>query len=194
MNADPLKILVELLCAELVLKPDQVLIYNQQFEMPNDRRLYLCLSILGAKTFAVRNKYEPDPVTGELTEHQGGNRQEMISLLAYSKSPAARERNWEIPLVFTSTFAEQLMEKYSIKIARVPTNMIDVSNRDGASRLFRYSMSFNVLAAYSKVKAVPYYNTFRGPAIVTDPRQTVPVSNEPDFNEPDFNDDDFKTT
>ncbi len=166
---EPIKILVELLLAELGLKAEQVTLYNQEFPIPPDERFYINLSILGTKTFGARNKYEKDPVTDELREVQGINRQEMISLLAYSKSAEARERNWEIPLVFSSTLAEQLMEKHSFKIGRVPTSMFDVSEGEGAARINRYNITFLVLAAYQKTKDVEYFDKFATPLIITNP-------------------------
>lgn len=169
MSKEPIKVLVELLLAELELKPEQVTLYNQEFPIPPDDRLYINLGILGTRTFGSRNKYEKDPVTDELREVQGTNRQEMISLLAYSKSSAARERNWEIPLVFTSTLAEQLMEKHAFKIGRVSANMQDVSEGEGAARINRYSFTFLVLAAYQKIKNVEYFDKFAQPLIITNP-------------------------
>lgn len=164
---EPIKVLVELLLAELGLKPEQVVLTNQEFPIPPDDRMYLSLALLGTKTFGVRNNYEEDPVTHQLREVQGTNRQELISLTVYSKSSAARERNWEIPLVFSSTFAEQLMEKHSIRIGRVPVAMSDISEGEGAARLNRYNITFFVLAAYEKIKAVDYFDRFGTPLINT---------------------------
>ena len=170
MSTEPIKLLVALILAEMELQPEQVTIYNQKFDIPTDERLYINLAVLGVKTFAARNHWAPDPISGNLTEIQNINRQELISVLAYSRGPAARERNWEIPLVFSSIRAEQVMEANSFSIGRIPVAMNDVSEQDGTSRLNRYSFVIPLLSAYQKVKAVDYYDTFRGPLITTNCR------------------------
>lgn len=167
MSTEPLKNVREILLAELELKEEQVMLYNQRFSIPPDDRLYLSLAILGYKTFGVRQKYESDSTTGELHEHQGINRQEMLSITAYSKSSAARERNWEIPVALVSTRAEQSMERYSYKIGRLPTSMNDASEIEGTSRLNRYSLTFNVLVKYEKIKPVEFFDDFGGPLLIT---------------------------
>ena len=170
MTTEPIKLLVALILAEMDLKPEQVTIYNQKFDIPTDERLYINLGILGVKTFAVANKWENDPVSGNLTEVQNLNRQELISILAYSRGSAARERNWEIPLVFSSVRAEQVMEANSFTIGRIPVAMNDVSEQDGTSRLNRYSFTIALLSAYQKIKPVDYYDSFRAPLITTNCR------------------------
>jgi hypothetical protein len=169
VSTEPIKLLVALLLAEMELKPEQVTIYNQKFDIPTDERLYINLGILGTKTFSARNHWEPDPVDGNLTEIQDINRQELISVLAYSRGPAARERNWEIPLVFSSIRAQQVMEANSFVIGRIPVAMNDVSEQDGTSRLNRYSFTISLLSAHQKIKAVDYYDSFPGPLLITNP-------------------------
>ena len=164
-------------------KPDQVLVYNQKFDIPPDDRLYISIAILGAKTFGASNRYEAVgdaikqptllPTTiwkgGELVQTQYVNRQEMYSILCYSKSNDARLRNWEITAALVSELAQQLQEANSIKIGQVPTAMLDVSEVDGTARLNKYSLTLNVLAAYTKTKPAQYFDTFPGPMILTNP-------------------------
>ncbi len=166
---EPLKLLRTILLEELNLKDDQVMLYNQQFPLPSDDRLFINLAILGTKNFGAKTEYKPNPVSLELEEHLVLNRQEMISVLCFSAGSLARERNWEIIPAFSSTFAQQTMEANSFLIGRLPTSMNDVSEQDGAQRLNRYSLTFNVLCAYSKVKAVDYFDDVAGPLLITNP-------------------------
>jgi hypothetical protein len=166
---EPIKILADILLRELNLKPDQVLLYNQKFDIPPDYRMYINLSVLGTKNFAGYPDYEPDVITGDLVETQVVNRQEMISILVYSRSDEARTRNWEIPAALVSTYSEQQQEANSIKIGTLPTSVTDVSEVEGTDRLNRYALTFMVLAAYKKRKPVEFYDTFQQPAIYTNP-------------------------
>lgn len=164
---EPIKILADIILKELTLKPDQVLLYNQKFDIPPDYRMYVSLSVLGTKNFAGYPDYDPDPITGDLVETQVVNRQEMISILVYSRSDEARTRNWEIPAALVSTYSEQQQEANSIKIGTLPTAVMDVSEVEGTARLNRYALTFMVLAAYKKQKPVEFYDTFQQPAIFT---------------------------
>lgn len=164
---EPIKILADIILKELTLKPDQVLLYNQKFDIPPDYRMYVSLSVLGTKNFAGYPDYDPDPITGDLVETQVVNRQEMISILVYSRSDEARTRNWEIPAALVSTYSEQQQEANSIKIGTLPTAVMDVSEVEGTARLNRYALTFMVLAAYKKQKPVEFYGTFQQPAIFT---------------------------
>lgn len=152
---------------ELSLKPEQAMLYNQKFDIPPDDRIYLYVGILGTKTFAAKGGYEPNPVTGNLDQVQNVNRQEMYSIHVYSRSAAARERNWEIPAALVGDYSEQMQELRSMKIGYVPTSMNDVSQVEGTARLFRYALTIRALVAYRKVVTVPFYDSFDQPEIVT---------------------------
>jgi len=167
--AEPIKVVADILQSELDLKADQMVLYNQKFDIPPDDRLYLSLAVLGAKTFGASTRYVADPVTLDLNEEQAVNRQEMYSLMIYSRSSEARTRNWEVPAALVSTFSQQMQEKYSLKIAQVPTAMMDISEQEGTARLNKYSLTFNVLAAYTKTKGVQYFDSFSTPEIITNP-------------------------
>ncbi len=166
---EPIKVIGDILRYELGLKPDQVLLYNQKFDIPPDYRMYICLSILGSKQFAGYPDYDPDPITGNLVETQVVNRQEMISILVYSRSEEARVRNWEISAALVSAYSQQQQEANSIKIATLPVSMNDVSEVEATDRLNRYALTFMVLAAYKKQKPVEYFDTFAPPVIFTNP-------------------------
>ena len=65
--------------------------------------------------------------------------------------------------------AEQAQERYSFKIGYLPTSLMDVSEIDGASRLNRYNLTFNILCGYSQSRRVEYYSTIQDPSIYTQP-------------------------
>ena len=164
--SDTLQLIRSILLPELSLAEDQVMLYNQRFELPPDDRMYVTLAILGTKTFGAATTYENDPVSDVLREVQRINRQEMISILLFSASREARERNWEVAAALTSTLAQQVMEANSFSIGRVPTSMTDVSEVDGTTRLNRYSLTFNVLVGYTRAKPVPFFDKFGIPPLV----------------------------
>jgi hypothetical protein len=167
MATEPIKVVAEILRTELGLKPDQVILYNQKFDIPSDDRLYLSLAVMGTKAFGVRNKHRSNAQSSGLDLEQGLNRQETYSILAYSRGPEARERNWEIPVALNSDIAQAAQEKNSMKIGNVPISMLDVSEVDGTARLNKYSVVIQVLVAYRKTTPVDFYDKFSQPVIHT---------------------------
>jgi hypothetical protein len=166
MSTETIKVVAEILKHEMGLKADQVLLYNQKFDTPSDERLYLAVSLLGSKPFGANTGYVADPISGELTEQQSVNVQELYSVLLYSRSASARLRTWEVPAALVSTFAQQQMEAHSFKIGYLP-QMTDVSEQEGTSRLNRYSLTFAALVAYRKTKPVDYFDKFTQPLLIT---------------------------
>lgn len=164
---EPIKVVADILRVSMGLKPDQVLLYNQKFRIPPDDRLYISVGVLGTKTFGASTHYGVDPLTGDLTETQRVNRQELLSVTLFSQSSEARTRNWEVPAALVSTYSEQQQEANSIKIAQTPVAMSDVSQVDGTARLNRYVLTIPVLAAYTKTQPTEYYSEFRQPEIFT---------------------------
>lgn len=163
-----LQVLGKILRTELVLKEDQTVLYNQPFVMPKDRRGYLSLGILGGRSFAAKTQYKNDSTqAGVLLQEQSLNRQEIISIIFYSKGTEALKRNWEIPVAFNSITAQQAMEANSIKIANLPSSMVDTSQGDGARRLYRYSLTVAVLVAYRKSSNAQFFDSFQSPVITT---------------------------
>lgn len=156
-----------ILRGELNLKEDQTVLYNQAFEIPPDDRLYISVGVLGGRNFAVKTKYMGETNVAELNQQQGVNRQELVSIQLYSKSDDALTRNWEVPLALNSTRAQQVQEKYSFKIGNLPVSMVDVSDPEGAHRLYRYALTVAVLVAYRKTTPVDFYDSFQTPVITS---------------------------
>lgn len=164
---EPIKVVAGVLQSELGLKPDQVMLYNQKFDIPPDDRLYVTLSLLGSRTFGASTRYENNPISDELQETQRVNQQQMLSITLMSRSSEARVNNWRVPAALVSTYSQQQQEANSIKIGQVPTSMNDVSDVEGTARLNKYSLTFLVLAAYSYVKPTQFFDSFGGPEIIT---------------------------
>jgi len=166
MSVEYIKVIADILKTELSLENDQVVLYNQKFNIPPDDRLYLDVAVVGSRPFGAKTQYVNDPVNDVLTEQQGVNVQEMYSVLMYSLTSEARTRNWEVTAALTSTYSQQQQEKYSFKIGYLP-KMLDVSEQDGTSIVNRYSLTFAALVAYRKTKPVDYYDQFSQPSVIT---------------------------
>jgi len=181
MNTTPevINLLVNLIKYQLNLDNNHVVTYNQRIPIPPDSGLFVAIGLLGDKPYGHKIAYEqgfaPATSTGEpqiavLNEVQTQNVQQIYSIQIMSQSNEARSRRQEILFALNSTQAEQLQEKYGFKIANLPSSFNDVSIVEGASRLTRYAITFNVLTAYIRTIPVQYYDNFTGsPEIITQP-------------------------
>lgn len=163
-----LKVLGDVLRAEMDLKADQVTIYNQRWIIPSDTRLYISIKITGSRPYAVNRKYRagfvtgtPSEVTATLNEELTINTQDIITLNIYSKGEAARIRRNEVILALGSTRCEQEMERYSFSIGQVPVSYVDVSEGEGTAMINRYAITYQMLYAQGLTKPVEYFDQFK---------------------------------
>lgn len=162
-----IQVIGDILRHEMNLKEDQTVLKDQAFGIPPDERLYISVGLMGGHTFAVKNRWVNNPVDNTLRQDQSVNRRELLSIVLYSKSTAALERNWEIPLALNSTYAQQVQEAQSFNIAKVPLSMGDISDQEGAARLYRYSYTWAILTAYQKTTDIEYFDSFATPEVVS---------------------------
>lgn len=158
-----LEIICELVQFEMKVPDGIVLVYNQKRKLPPAKGFFVNVSFLGGRPFGAKSAQIPDPTTGELVEEVSVNQQEMVQIDIFSYDDSARTRNPEIVFAMNSVNAQQVMEKNSIKIARLPSSFVDVSEVQASKRLNRYALAFNLTRAYSRKTVVPSFNEFQNP-------------------------------
>lgn len=140
-----------------------VAIYNQKRRLPAKTGFYIDVAILGDVPFGVNSRVESDPLETDLIETVSTNVQELIAVEIFSCDDSARLRRREIIFALACQAAQNLQERYAFKIGRVPTSFVDASEIEGAARLNRYVLTFNVLRAYSQSNAVATYTEIQNP-------------------------------
>lgn len=153
-------LLREIIVSEMELDSERVIIYNQKWEIPSDDAIFICLSFVGAKTIANRSVETVDG-DGNPVESQEVNMQEMIQIDIMSKSTAALFRKWEVIAALVSNHSKQVQEANSFKISVLPTELRDLSDIEGTSRIYRFMVTVILHAWYSKTKAIEYYDAFK---------------------------------
>ena len=162
---ETMKVLVGLLEERLDLK-GRVVLYNQQWEIPDDDGIMVEVSFLGEKPFGQGTHFETtkdvdgNDLFWEINEQLT---QEALGITIYSKSGAARARRHEILAALQSTVAEQLAEKYGFRFGFLPTSFVDASETEGSGRLNKYVYSFNVLRAHVVRRIIDYFDKFTLP-------------------------------
>lgn len=168
-----INLIVGLIRAYMGLATEQVVVYNQKWRIPSDNRLYISVGYLAQKPYAPSIAYENFGGTVEkpagLKEVTSINSQETFTINIYSRGDEAILRKDEVLLAFSSTMAQQLCEKYAIKLGRLPVGMTDISQLDGAAILNRFAITINALCARSQERVVEYFDQFPTPGLVINP-------------------------
>lgn len=152
------------------LKTEQVVVYNQKWKVPPDDGLYLTVSSLGPqKTYGTSANTRLSDDGQDLLEDVSIAGQEMIALDLYSRSQEAVNRKEEPVLCLNSIAAQQLCEKWSLKLARIPLTMVDASALEGAGQLNRFHLAFAVLRTRTKTTIVESFDKFTQPTLALNP-------------------------
>lgn len=136
-----------------------VFIYSQNIKLFNTDKLQICVRCLSAVPYSNRSEFVTNE-DGTFSEIQDLNFQRMMQIDCYSRNNEARDRFWEITVALNSTYAQQQMDLYNFKVARI-TQTNNISGIDGGSDINRYSISFNVLSHEQKITNIDYYDKFR---------------------------------
>ena len=160
-------ILAKLFRAYLELEEDHVLIQNQRFKLPSDAGAFLSIVCIAEKPFGTNKSYRDnedltDPALA-LIEVVAVNRQETYSVQISSQDASAIALKDVLIAALSSDLAQGYAEKYSLKFGQQPVGVVDLSAVEGAARLNRYGITFNVLSVTKTERAVPYYNEFSNP-------------------------------
>lgn len=167
--SDAVKRVCDIIQQEMGLENDQVYLWDQKINVPNDLRLYVAVAVITAKPFANLNRTFQDEETGQYVEQQTVNMQATLQIDVHSRSPLARDRKEEILMALNSTLAQQYQEAEGFYIARIPTAFVNLSEIEGAAIPYRFNISVAIQYKVSKTKCLPFYDTFQDATLVTDP-------------------------
>ena len=162
----PLEMLCDIIRKEMELNEGQVHIFDQKFTVPNDSRIYVSVGELSEKPFAKSKKQEV--IAGKLYEVQTENFRLISNVDIYSKSTEALYRKSEAAMAINSDYAIRQQEANNFHIAPLTGQMNNISEIDGSGIPYRFNFSVTMKFAKSKVKLIPYYDTFETPSVETE--------------------------
>jgi hypothetical protein len=142
-----------------------VVIYNQAWKIPPDKRWYVVIAYLAGAPFGFKKVYCEVPTTPDagLNEVQSVNVRETYSITLYSESATARLRMNDIHFALNSDEAERLMAAHAFRIANLPISFVDVSAVEGSARLNRYESTVNILTVHTRTRNTLFYDKFTVP-------------------------------
>lgn len=161
-----IKKICDIIKTELNLPTTNIWIYNQKINIPNDNGTYVIVGILSHKIVGNNTKYESTS-TG-LNEVQCLNLQEVIEVDVVGKTTQVLDYVNYIQMALKSTYAQQQQEKNGFSIGYNSINVVNVEEVEGVSELYRFNITFNILYATEKSKAIEYYNNFQKVALKTE--------------------------
>lgn len=174
--SEPISILGEiviLIRGFMQLEREQVVQYNQDWKVPPDDRLYISVGFLASRPYGNNTTTAPDntdPENPKLVETTSINERALLTVDVYSFSDEALLRKAEVLMAFGSTAGQQLAERLSLKLGKIPDAFNDLSGVEGAARINRYNLSLPVLYVTSKSSIIEYFDKFTvPPALVVNP-------------------------
>lgn len=156
------KFIADIIAKELGLAPDQVLIENQKFTLPPDKRLYVSIKTLTSRAISNRNHF----VDGDSA--QSVNMVSPVDIGIYSRTTEALTRKEEVVMALNSNYAKNQQQLNSFLIGKVGT-IVPLSNIDGAAIPFFFNINVNIQYAVSKQKPVDYFDSFEIDNVITNP-------------------------
>lgn len=156
--AEPIKQICKILQNQLALTNEQIWIYNQKRDIPNDFGIYYVVRYDGQRI--IGNVRKEIATTTGLMEYQSVHNLAMFSVDILSRSSQAREAKDQVIMALNSTYSQQIQEANGFQIARNSFQVTNTSEVEGVAELNRYSISFNVTYMSEMTKSIEYFDTF----------------------------------
>lgn len=165
--SDTIYYLVQIIRDFVGLERDQVVVYNQNWKIPPDKRLYVTVGLLYTKPYGSVRTYEERD--GALVEVINLNTQETYDLNIYAYDREALVNKDEVIMALNSTLSQQVQEQFSFKLAKLPTSLKDLSALEGSSNLYRFQADVALLRARRKENVVQYFDKYSNPSLIINP-------------------------
>lgn len=157
----PHELVLDIVQNEMSLQDDQLTLYNQKFNIPNDDRVYFSLAIVSTKVLGNNRKNVGDESI------QSTNFYDMITLEISSKSIDSLNRREELVMALGSDYAQSQQEANSFRIGKIPSSFVNLSRQEGNALLYAYGLTLTLSYFKKKITNIKYFDTFQNPVIET---------------------------
>jgi hypothetical protein len=168
---DPIKILADIIQNQMALEDEQVLVYNQKWDLRPNYDLFVSVAVAGPSSPIGNTRRYVATEQGGLKEVQKLHTYEPFNIEIFSRDASALKRRNDLLLALGSTFSQQQQEKYGMRIDTIGS-LQDLSSLEGTAILNRYRQSIGVYYTCTKEADVDYFNRFRL-KLFTDPKREV---------------------
>jgi hypothetical protein len=167
---ETVKMIADIIGHEMAIPEDQIALYARSIPLPGQiTGLFVAIDIIEKTVLASNIRYEPRG--DDLWQLQTLQVQEQISINVFSTGPEAHERNHEIVFALGGTYAQQLQEKYSLHIGRIPSAFTKAPNAGAgdATGVNHYTITVTAQRAHYKESVADSFNQFQPVNIITQP-------------------------
>lgn len=155
---DVLKSICDILKVGMNLQDDQIWIYNQKVDIPNDKRLYVVVS-LKTETVIGNNIEEKDVTSGQ-DEVIWSNIVSDVGIELFSYNVNALNRRYEVLSSMRSTYSVQKQEELNCNIGRRPIAFFDSSFLAPSARLYSFYFMYRITHVENSARPIEYYDDF----------------------------------
>ena len=161
IEGSALGLVLNIIQRQMDLNPEQVLLYNQKWNLPPNVGIHVTGQFLGANPISNRSIVE-DRGAGGFVEVQDSNFQEMYQIKIMSRDDSALFNKHKVLMALASVYSQQIQEENSFMIAPISSSFVDISEVEGTAILFAYAITITVHAWYRIERAVDFYDRFPG--------------------------------
>lgn len=155
---DVLKTVCDILKVGMNLQDDQIWIYNQKVDIPNDKRLYVVVSMKSETV--IGNNIEEKDVTSGQDEVIWSNIVSDIGIELFSYNVNALNRRYDVLSSMRSTYSVQKQEELNCNIGRRPIAFFDSSFLAPSARLYSFYFMYRLTHVENSARPIEYYDDF----------------------------------
>lgn len=155
---DVLKTICDIIKEGMGLQNDQIWIYNQKVDIPNDKRIYVVVSLKSENV--IGNNIQEEGEVDNLTEIVWSNVVTDVGIELFSYNVNALNRRYEVLSSMRSTYSIQKQEELNFNIGRRPVAFFDSSFLAPAARLYSYYFMYRVTHVERFGKGIDFYDNF----------------------------------
>lgn len=155
---DVLKTVCDILKVGMNLQDDQIWIYNQKVDIPNDKRLYVVVS-MKSETVIGNNIEEKNVYEGQ-DEVVWSNVVSDIGIELFSYNVNALNRRYDVLSSMRSTYSVQKQEELNCNIGRRPVAFFDSSFLAPSARLYSFYFMYRITHVENSARPIDFYDDF----------------------------------
>lgn len=158
---EPLKVIADILQTKLGLKAGRVMLYNQNYNIPKDDKIFIMVGEEDNDVYAASTNTMDTPDGNGYEERNDVLVRATAVIDVLSAGPEARERKHEVIMALNSIYSQQMQELNSLRIANLPVGFVNTSDLEASQMLNRFTIKFNILYRKSNKNSVDYYDKFK---------------------------------
>ena len=150
-----MKLVCDIIQNQLGLDDDQVYLWNQDFIIPPDDRVYLIVALQSSKMFGSGSQFD-----GNMIETFSQNVRDILTIDIVSKSFDSIEDMGSVTGALRSTYSQQVQQLNGFYIANLPQQINTVNELEGTTILYRFNFPIAVQYFKEESSQSDYYDKF----------------------------------